>query len=454
MINLNKFKDLRLFFIGIGGISMSALVHFSLSLGANVEGSDIFNNSQIKKLKKIGINIFIGHDEKNINEDIDIVIYSGAIGYDNPELQKAKKLGISCYERSEFLGYISEMYLNSIIIAGTHGKTTTTAMIADIFVNSDMRPTVHLGGESVAFGNYLLGNKDVFITEGCEYRDSIKYLKPITSLITSIELDHTDFYRDYGQIENSFLNLAENTKNNVIVFENIEFSKKITTKVNVVNVGFGDDYDIKGKNIKMNNDGTYSFDVFYDKYIGRFISGGVGLHNAKNSLCAIAVALVNNISISHIYNSLKKFKGVKRRFEKVGVINKKPIICDYAHHPTEIISSINTANSIYKDKIMVIFQPHTYSRTIGLKKEFLNCFNDAYKLVIYKTYPARESYIVGGSAKELFNKIKHKNKRFVSTQKELNEIITNDNNSNCILVLGAGDIYDVISKIVSRNKLK
>ena len=449
MINLHNFKNLNLFFVGIGGISMSALVHFALALGAKVEGSNIEVNSQTKKLSNIGVKIHIGHSEDNLNKNIDAIIYTGAIGEDNPEIKKAKRENIPCYERSIFLGFISKMYLNSIVVAGTHGKTTTTAMIGDIYIYADIRPTIHLGGESLKFGNYLLGNKDVFITEGCEYRDSIRYLHPMTTLITSIELDHTDYYKDYQEIEDAFLHLADNTRQNVLVFENIEFAKKITAKVNVVNIGFGEKYEVRGDKLTLNSDGRYSFDVYYNGYIGRFKSGGVGLHNAKNSLCAIAVGLINNISMSDIYNSLKNFLGVKRRFEYMGEVNGVKIICDYAHHPTEIEYSIATAKSIY-GKLKVIFQPHTYSRTIGLKKEFLKCFKDTNSLVIFKTYPAREKYIAGGSAKELYNCIKHKNKYYCDTQKELKTNLYNAH-EKCILVLGAGDIYDIVKKIV-KNK--
>lgn len=447
MANLTNFKDLNIFFVGIGGISMSALTHFCCKFGAVVSGSDATINTEIKKLNKFGIKTFIGHRADNITKNIDLVVYTGAISEDNPELIKAKELNITCMERSEFLGFISKLYLNSVVISGTHGKTTTTAMISEIFMRTDIHPSVHLGGESLSFGNFLLGNKDLFITEGCEYRNSIKYLKPFTTIITSIELDHTDCYKSLFDIENAFLNLANNTKENLIVFDNIEFSRKITNKINVVNVGFGDKYDICGKNLIQHKNGTYSFDVFYQNYIGRFTTSVVGLHNANNALCAIATALIYEVNVGDIYMAIKNFKGVKRRFEKVGEINGTPVICDYAHHPTEILNSINTAKQIY-EKIDVIFQPHTYSRTIGLKNEFKKCFNMADSLIIFKTYPAREKYIVGGSAKELFNEIKHKNKYYIESKKQLKSAMSNLNKSNCILVLGAGDIYDITHQIL------
>ena len=434
---------------------MSALAMFSEKFGANVSGSDMCENTETKKLQELGINIIIGHSEKNISEKIDYVVYTGAIPCSNVELVKSRELGIPCIERSEFLGIICELYEHSIVIAGTHGKTTTTAMIGEIFINATAHPSIHLGGESIAFGNYLIGNQSLFISEGCEYKNSIRYLKPNITVITSIELDHTDCYKNKIDVEYAFLNLANNTKDVVVIFENKNFAREISTKVNVMNVGFGEEYDVAGKNLIRLKNGCYSFDVYYNNvYLGKFQSSAVGIHNAGNTLCAIAVGLLNGVDISTIYTSTKKFKGVKRRFENVGEICGIPIICDYAHHPTEIQNSINAAKAIY-GKIDVIFQPHTFSRTIGLKNDFVNVFKKLQKFAIYKTYPARENYIVGGSAKELFNDIPHLNKTFLPTKKALKQYLTNTQSVGAILVLGAGDIYDIVCKMLkSRNMPK
>lgn len=449
MRNLQNFKNKKIFFVGIGGVSMSAIALFCDRFGAIVSGADICENLEVKKLKNYGIRVDIGHNEKNVTEDVDFVVYSGAIKEDNVELVKARRLNIPCMERSEFLGVFSRMYERSIVVSGTHGKTTTTAMLGDIFIKAGLHPSIHLGGESVAFGNSVIGNFGVFLTEGCEYRNSIKYLSPTTSVITAIELDHTDYYQDLQEVEDAFLNLANNTTENVVVFDNIEFAKKITAKVNVINVGFGQDFDVRGLNLQLLDNGCYSFDVYYNGYVGTFRSNVVGLYNAQNMLCAVAVALLYDIDVSTIYNSCRNFLGVRRRFEKVGVVRDVPIICDYAHHPTEIKNSINTATSIY-GRITVIFQPHTYSRTIGLKKAFVKCFSLASNLAIFKTYPAREKYIAGGSAKELFNSICHNHKVYIDNRKALKEYLCEADLNNCVLVLGAGDIYEIVKKIIKK----
>ncbi len=450
MRNLQNFKKQKIFFVGIGGVSMSALALFCDRFGAIVTGVDACENLETKKLREYGINVNIGHNEKNVTTDVDFVVYSGAIKKDNVELVKARRLNIPCMERSEFLGVLSKMYERSIVVSGTHGKTTTTAMLGEIFINAGIHPSIHLGGESVAFGNSVIGNFGLFLTEGCEYRNSIKYLSPSTSVITAIELDHTDYYQDLSDVESAFLNLANNTTENVVIFDNIDFAKKITAKVNVVNVGFGQNFDVSGQNLRLLNNGCYRFDVYYKGYIGTFKSNVVGFHNAQNMLCAVAVALLYDVDVSIIYNSCRNFQGVRRRFEKVGVLRDVPIICDYAHHPTEIRNSINTATSIY-GKIAVIFQPHTYSRTIGLKKEFSKCFSLANSVAIFKTYPAREKYMTGGSAKELYKSIVHNNKKYLATRKELKEYLTSMDLCGCVLVLGAGDIYDILKRII-KNK--
>lgn len=449
MRNLQNFKNKKIFFVGIGGVSMSAIALFCDRFGAIVTGVDACENLETKKLREYGIEVNIGHNEKNVTTGIDFVVYSGAIKEDNVELVKAKNLNIPCMERSEFLGVLSKMYERSIVVSGTHGKTTTTAMLGDIFIRAGLHPSIHLGGESVAFGNSVIGNFGVFLTEGCEYRNSIKYLSPTTSVITAIELDHTDYYQDLQEVESAFLNLANNTTENVVVFDNIEFAKKITAKVNVVNVGFGQNFDVSGQNLRLLDNGCYSFDVYYNGYVGTFKSNVVGLYNAQNMLCAVAVALLYDIDVSTIYNSCRNFLGVKRRFEKVGDVRDVPVICDYAHHPTEIKNSINTATSIY-GKITVIFQPHTYSRTIGLKKEFVKCFSLANSVAIFKTYPAREKYMVGGSAKELFRSIRHIHKVYLDNRKALKEYLYEADLNNCVLVLGAGDIYEIIKKIIKK----
>ena len=456
MENTNNLIFFNIHFIGIGGVSMSALAHLMLNFGYSVSGSDLQVNDFTKSISASGGKVFCGHNSNNLPLNTKLVVFTGAIKPDNVELVYAHKLGIRCMERSEFLGWIAGQYKDVIAISGTHGKTTTTAMLGDIFLEANKNPTIHLGGESESIdGNVRAGGNDIFITEACEYRNGFRYIIPTTSVVTNIERDHTDWYGDLGQIVEAFSLFANASTQNIVIFENHNFEKYITSNKKIISCGFDGNYDVMGYNLYKNIDGCYSFDVkYYGTYIGRFNCDVIGIHNAKNALCAIAVALLYNVDVSAIYRGIKKFKGVKRRYEKVGEYKGVPVVADYAHHPTEIKNSINGALITHK-KILCIFQPHTYSRTLSLIKEFSTCFKGVNKLVVYKTYKAREKYIKGGSALDLFNAVRvyKNNKYYCDTQKCLkNTLINMDADYDLILVLGAGDIYEIIKKVLAKLK--
>ena len=435
---------------------MSALAHLMLNIGYNVSGSDMTNNAFCETLRRKDCIINIGHKPANVPDNTNLVVYTGAIKNDNPELNYAYEKGIKTMERSEFLGWVAKNYKNVIAISGTHGKTTTTAMLGNIFIEANKIPTIHLGGESENMeGNVTCGSDEFFITEACEYRNSFHHIVPTVSVVTNIEKDHTDWYNNMGEIVDSFTLFVNNSTQNIVVFENKQFVKHIKYDKRIVSCGFDDEYDVQGFNLFKNPDGCYSFEVkYYGTYIGRFNCDVIGLHNAKNALCAVAVALLFDVDVSAIYRGIKNFKGVKRRYEKIGEYNGVPIIADYAHHPTEIKNSIAGALITHK-KILCIFQPHTYSRTIGLMKEFRRAFAGVHELVIYKTYKAREKYIRGGSAQELFRKVnlRIQNKYYCDTQKCLIRTIKSiDKSYDLILVLGAGDIYEIIKKVYTKLK--
>lgn len=434
---------------------MSALARFMLARGVFVSGSDQVVSHFTTDLERAGALIYYGHNAHNIPYNCDLVVYTGAVHSDNVEYIEAQSRGVVTMERSEFLGYVASMYGDVIAISGTHGKTTTTSMLGSIFVSAGFNPTVHLGGESDDLGgNMHLGGTEFFITEACEYRESFRYLSPAVTLVTNIENDHTDYYKSMGEIYSAFGRLACRS-DTVVLFENSHLDDYICKKVNVVTCGFNGDYDILGYNLKMDKKGCYSFGVKYEgTYIGRFKLSVIGLHNAKNALCAIAVGLMYGVTYDKMYSAIKNFTGVKRRYEKVGEYRGVPVVCDYAHHPTEIRNSISGALTSHK-KILCIFQPHTYSRTLSLMDEFATCFKGVHKLVVYKTYPAREKPINGGRAIDLQNNVKGLRERkyycysktcLIRTLKEM------DRTYDLILVLGAGDIYDIVKQIVAKTK--
>lgn len=434
---------------------MSALAQFVLKRGVFVSGSDNVQSHFTTGLERSGALIYYGHRAENVPHNCDLVVYTGAIANDNAEYVEAKARGICLMERSEFLGYVASMYKSVVAISGTHGKTTTTSMLGKIFLNAGLNPTIHLGGESDDLGgNMHIGGDDIFVTEACEYRESFKFLTPTVSIITNIEKDHTDFYKSMPAIMQAFGRLAKRSQV-VVLFENNNFIDYLDKQTTVVTCGFDGDYQVCGSNLKKDKNGYYSFDVRCDgRYIGNFKLGVIGLHNAKNALCAIAVSIIFGVTYDKMYFALKSFRGVKRRYEKVGEYKGVPVVCDYAHHPTEIENSIKGALTSHK-KVLCIFQPHTYTRTLSLMNEFSCCFKGVHKLVIYKTYPAREKPIDGGRAIDLLNNVKgFRDKKFYCYSKRcLTKTLKDmDKTYDLILVLGAGDIYDIVKQIVAKTK--
>jgi len=424
---------------------MSGLAKICLHNGAAVSGSDVNNNSHIDNLRLLGAKIFNNHDKDNISKNIDLVVLSGAISKDNVELLYAKELGIKVVERSQFIGYISKCYKSVIAISGTHGKTTTSSLIGYIFYCAKLNPTIHIGGDMVNFNNNtIIGGSDYLIIEACEYRESFKFLNPETSIITNIECDHLDYYKDYNHICSAFTNFANNSKyliKDVSVKINHEKYEEVGSDWTACNI----EYKLSG----------YDYDVYFkNKFIGHFRLNMIGEYNVINSIFAISVAYKYRIDIETIIKAVASFKGVKRRNELIGNIDNIPIVCDYAHHPTEINNSIKGIRQIFNNPL-IIFQPHTYSRTLTLFKDFVKVFNDVDNVIMYKTYPARETLIEGGTAKDLYNAITCNNKYYIEDVcdlvKSIKKIIKN-NKIDGVIVLGAGNLYDMLENYV--NKLK
>lgn len=440
----------RVFFIGVGGISMSGLCELTTNLNKVCGGSDIVLSAQIKNLKQKGVEIFIGHKENNIIKfKPDLVVYSGAIAQNNPEIIEAKKQNITLIERSDYLGLICKLYKHVIAIGGTHGKTTTSAMISEIFINANLNPTCHIGGEVKNFNsNIYIGGNEFFITEACEYKKSFEKIFSDCAVVTNIERDHMDCYNDLLDLRGSFKTFAENS-NYHLVTGDLKLPFEINKKLNVCSCGLADFYDYYADNLKSVN-GYYEFDCYeFDKFLMHFKLGCMGEYNVKNALYAICVARKYNIELGVIYNALLNFKGVKRRNEFLGKINNVPVYADYCHHPTEIKNSLKCFSEIYKN-VLCVFQPHTYSRTIALKKEFESCFELSKKLVIYKTYAARENYNAKGSETALFKAVNKKNKVLCMSIEELKkEVKNNIENFDVVLVLGAGDLYNYFNNLTS-----
>ncbi|SHJ98467.1 UDP-N-acetylmuramate--L-alanine ligase [Tepidibacter formicigenes] len=451
---------MHIHFIGIGGISMSALAKICLSKGYIVSGSDAQESKIVKDLKKQGANISIGHKKENITNDINLLVYTAAIKEDNEELKEAQLRNIKTMSRAKFLGELMKDYKNSIAVSGTHGKTSTTSMISLIFEHSGLDPTILVGGNLKDIGgNTKIGNSENFITEACEYVDSFLEFNPKISVVLNIEADHLDYFSCLDDIKDSFnrfgrllpkngyLIVNGDDKNCIDILHNID--------ANIIKYGQGKDNDLIIKGIKFNELGHGIFSIeFKGKDLGEFNLSIPGIHNIYNAASAIAVGIVSNIPIDKIKSNIYKYTGVGRRFEYKGKYKDAIIIDDYAHHPTEIKATLSAAKNMCKGKLWCIFQPHTYTRTYSLLDEFSNSFFDADKVIITDIYAAREKDTGLVHSSDLANRLKEHNidalyiKSFDDIAKYICE---NVNKNDVVITTGAGNIYQV-ADIILKNE--
>ncbi len=431
-------------FVGVGGVSMSGLAKHLHKCGYEVSGSDRTSSKNLKDLVEFGVKVSCGHSHTNV-ENNDLTVYSSAIGNDNPELKKSKERGIECIKRSLLLGRILNNYSKSVAISGSHGKTTATAMIARILIKAGNDPTVFLGGEDRLFGNYKHGNSEYAIAEACEYKKSFLDLKPKIAVVLNIDNDHLDSYADMNDLVNSFELFVGN--NLAVINADDQYADRISN-CTTITFGIQKVATYYATKIKKTDKG-YSFSAnAYSKNCGRINLAIKGEHNIYNALCAFAVADVLGVPFNIIKSALEEFRGVKRRNEFLGEAYGKSWYADYAHHPREIFATLK-AFTEEDGELITVFQPHTYSRTRLLLQDFIKSFNLCEKLIIFKTYPAREKYDKKGSAKTLAEEVAKKGVckcLYAHTTTQLFNLIKEEKSCKRILVLGAGDLYDIVKK--------
>ena len=443
MIDFSTIKKVNAFYIiGIGGVSMSAIALCLKERGFLVAGTDIEKNNYTVKLTKNGITVNTIHSEKNVI-GFEAVVYSSAIKSSCPELQEAKRRKLLILSRGELLSYLLSEYKTVIAVAGTHGKTTTTAMIAEIF--SAHKPiTAFIGGDSVRFSNFVSAKTDTAIVEACEYQQNFLYLSPTDTIILNVDLDHTDCYPTILSAQIAYKKFSRNTysfvngddKNCKGISSKIKFGKNLAN-------------DFYADKIKCSKDNT-TFILYKDgKSLGKFTIGVQGEHNAINSLPAIAVALKYEIPLETIKQALANFKGVKRRNEYLGQVSHTRYYADYAHHPKEISTFLK--NKLLRKNSLIVFQPHTYSRTKALFNDFILALKLNCPVAIFKTYPARESFDEEGDGYLLYQKLKQTNKN-VYYFEDCKTLLDKCKHYKSIYVLGAGDLYDMIKNSINGNK--
>ena len=443
-------KVKHIHFVGIGGSGMNGIAQVLLNLGFTVSGSDIRESQTVLKLREMGAKIFIGHNEENI-KGADVVVYSSAVSMDNPEVKKAKELGIPTIPRGEMLAELMR-FKYGIAISGSHGKTTTTSMVGTILGKTGYDPTVVIGGKLEAYGsNAKLGRGDFLVAEADESDGSFLKLSPTIVSINNIDLEHLGFYKDLDDIKNAFTEFANKVPFYGVVALNIDDKncRDILPNIEKKVIKFGienKNADVVAHSLEV-VDGRYRFKV---NDFGEIHLSIPGKHNVYNALSAIAISQELNIPFCVIKETLESFKNASRRFE---IKKTKPytVIDDYAHHPNEIRATLSSAREMFGDKrIIAVFQPHRYSRVAPLIEDFASSFKDADTVIITDIYAAGEEPIEGVSGEILAEKIKGKGKevyfaKYLSDVESIVKDIAKEN--DVILFLGAGNITQVANKL-------
>lgn len=475
-------------FIGIGGISMSGLAEILLDRGFTVTGSDRSETELTTHLTELGAHIFYPQAAENIDKaneisKIDVVVYTAAIHPDNPEFVRTNDLGLKIIRRAELLGSIMDEYPLAIAVAGTHGKTTTTSMISEIFLakdgnlektengyvfsdkNKDKVPTVTVGGILPAINsNVLVGSSETFIAEACEYQNSFLEFYPEYALVLNVEEDHLDFFKDINDIRNSFHTYCSHVREDgaVIISDKIPEYKALTEGINRKVITFGisaegngpDDADSTAKDISVNEKGCYSFTPIYKGEELPHVTLHVpGRHNILNALAAIAVCKEAGVSNESIIRGLSDFSGTHRRFEYRGTFNGATVIDDYAHHPTEMAATISAAKNVKHNKLIVVFQPHTYTRLRVFLQQFADVLSEADTVVLAPVYAAREKDVYGVHSTDIRNILVKKgcDAYAFDSFSEIEEFLSKKvADGDLLITMGAGDVVTVANDITKQ----
>ncbi|QSZ27464.1 UDP-N-acetylmuramate--L-alanine ligase [Aceticella autotrophica] len=457
-INIEDFK--RVHFIGIGGISMSGLAHILINAGHTVTGSDLKDSHIIKKLKTEGAVINIPHEAKNV-DGANLVVYTAAVKQDNPEIIRAKELAIPLIDRATLLGQIMKKFKYGVAVAGSHGKTTATSLVSILLKEMNYDPTVLIGGEvDILGGNVRVGNSDYFITEACEYTDSFLKFYPYIAVILNVDSDHLDYFKNIENIKQSFTQFANLVPDNgfVVACGDDKNTMNVLQHINrnIITFGIENRCDWNAKDISFNKKGCPSFNAFYKgKNMGRYELSIVGKHNIYNALASLAVCNLLCADMSKTSEFIKKFKGTHRRFEEKGKINGITVIDDYAHHPTEIKATLLSAKNYPHERLICVFQPHTYSRTKSLLNGFAESFDDADIIIITDIYAAREKDTGLVNSKDLSELIAKRGKNVIYIE-SFTDIVNYLRNTaipgDVIMTIGAGNIYEVGDMYLNLSK--
>jgi UDP-N-acetylmuramate--alanine ligase len=452
-------------FVGIGGIGMSGIAEVLVNLGYNVRGSDVQPSETTARLQKIGAKVIIGHAAENIG-NADVVVTSTAVKENNPEVIEAHRKNIPVIPRAEMLAELLKMKF-SVAVSGSHGKTTTTSMISTILAQGGLDPTMVIGGKLASIGsNARLGDGEIIVAEADESDGSFLKLSPTIAVITNIDREHLDYYPGIAEIKDAFLKFANIVPFygcTVICSDNI-YVREITPLIKRRTITYGIEYpaDYSAADIKFTKRKT-CYTLFYKgEKLGKVELIVPGLFNVYNSLAALAVARELNLDFATIREGLKSFSGVQRRLEIKGRVGEITIVDDYGHHPTEIKATLAAMRQIWKDRLIVVFQPHRFTRTKALFEEFTKAFSDVDILILNDIYPASEEPIAGINSAVLCEAIKKTGQTHVEyipdAEATIEYLLKTVKEKDTVATIGAGSIYKIgenlIKQLVARETKK
>jgi len=452
-------KVSHIHFVGIGGIGMSGIAEVLLNLGYRVSGSDLQETDLTQRLAAMGARIYYGHRQSNLHE-ADVVVTSTAVKNDNPEVLEAHYRSIPVIPRAEMLAELLKMKF-SIAVSGMHGKTTTTSMIATLLAHGGLDPTVVIGGKLGSIGsNARLGNGELIVAEADESDGSFLKLGPSIAVITNIDREHLDYYRDIQDIKAAFLKFANLVPfyGSVVLCVDDEHVRDILPGIKRRSITYGIHRaaDYQARNIR--SEGASSrYDVYYrGERLGDIHLNVPGLFNVYNSMAAVAVGRELDMKFPVIREGIKAFSGVHRRLELKGRVNDITVIDDYGHHPTEIVATLAAAKQVWKDRLIVVFQPHRYTRTKALFKEFLTAFYDADVLIVMDIYAASEAPIEGVNSRNLSEGIQNKGHKQVKylggPDQVVDYLLATARPGDAIITQGAGTVWKVGEEFLKKAK--
>ena len=440
--------------VGIGGVSMSSLAEVLQGRGIVVTGSDINESPNVRTLREHGIPVAVGHRAENVAPDVEFLVRTAAVHNDNPEVIYARAHNIPVYERSEAWGALSRDYSNALCIAGTHGKTTTTSMCTHILMAADRDPTVMIGGTlPLLNAGHRVGHGNTIVMESCEYYNSFLSFYPTVAVILNIEADHLDFFRDLADVEDSFRAFAERVPGYGNVVANYDDQNTMDTLKGldrkIVTFGLSPEADVHAENVRYHG-ARSKFDIYYKNNFFTDVTLNVpGEHNVKNALAATAAAICLGVRPLSVKYGLAGFSAAGRRFEFTGKFNGADVYDDYAHHPGELKALLDTVEKLNYQRTVLVFQPHTYSRTRSLFDDFVKQLSRPDVLLLAEIYAAREQNTIGISSADLAAKIE--GSRFFPSFEELEAALRETAQpGDIILTVGAGNVFRVGEDLVGQ----